>query len=150
MVPRRRIEASGEHAMTRIPGYAACLFWAIAAGSAASAGDAAEGKETYGRYCIACHGPSGQGEGSMRPVLTIKPTDLSALSAGNDGVFPLVRVIKRIDGRDPLVAHGSPMPVYGDFFEGQDVALKTDGGQPVMTSAPVADLVAYLKSLQVQ
>lgn len=40
------------------------------------------------------------------------------------------------------------MPVYGDFFEGRDVGLKTDSGQPIMTSQPIADLVAWLQSIQ--
>jgi hypothetical protein len=40
------------------------------------------------------------------------------------------------------------MPVYGDFFEGEDVSLKTDAGQPILTSKPVSDLVAYLQTLQ--
>ena len=57
-------------------------------------------------------------------------------------------VVQRIDGRDPLVSHGSPMPVYGPYFEGQDTAIKTDVGQPILTSKPIADLVAYLKTLQ--
>jgi hypothetical protein len=54
----------------------------------------------------------------------------------------------RIDGRDPLVSHGSMMPVYGDFFEGTDVATKAETGQPIMTSQPIVDLLAYLQSLQ--
>ena len=70
------------------------------------------------------------------------------LSRNNAGDFPLVRVIERIDGRDPLVAHGSPMPVYGDFFEGVDVVLKAPSGQPIMTSQPIVDLVAFLRSVQ--
>jgi hypothetical protein len=40
------------------------------------------------------------------------------------------------------------MPVYGPFFEGDDTALKTDNGQPILTSRPIADLVAYLKKIQ--
>ena len=59
-------------------------------------------------------------------------------------------MVKRIDGRDPLVAHGSPMPIYGDFFQGQDAALKTESGQPIITSTPVTDLVAYLEGLQIR
>jgi mono/diheme cytochrome c family protein len=131
----------------RAMGVWAMLAAAAMAGPAAAA-DAEAGRETYERYCASCHGIEATGSGPMRPVLTVKPTDLTALSAGNEGVFPLARVVKRIDGRDPLVAHGSPMPVYGDFFEGEDVALKTPAGQPVLTSRPVADLVAYLEGLQ--
>jgi hypothetical protein len=40
------------------------------------------------------------------------------------------------------------MPVYGDFFEGWDVAVKSETGQPIMTSLPIVDLLAYLASVQ--
>ena len=88
------------------------------------------------------------GKGPMAPILLVQPATLSSLIADNGGTFPLLRVIQRIDGRDPLISHGSSMPVYGDFFEGDDTALKTDAGQPVMTSRPIADLVAYLLTIQ--
>jgi len=120
----------------------------ICLGLPAMAQDAEAGRASYERYCAACHGIEATGEGPMRPVLMVMPTDLTRLTAGNGGEFPLARVIKRIDGRDPLVSHGSPMPVYGDFFEGEDMTVKTPAGQPVMTSRPVVDLVAYLQSLQ--
>lgn len=110
--------------------------------------DAEEGAALYMDYCATCHGIDVDGNGPMAGVMMIKPDDLRQLSSGNEGVFPLERVIKRIDGRDPLVSHGSPMPVYGDFFEGFDVAMKTHTGQPIMTSKPVADLVAFLKAVQ--
>lgn len=110
--------------------------------------DVDAGRETYERYCAACHGLEGTGHGPMRAVLTLHPADLTALTAGNGGTFPLDRVVRRIDGRDPLVSHGSPMPIYGGFFEGRDVAMKTESGQPILTSQPVVDLVAYLQSLQ--
>ncbi len=121
--------------------------WMAVAG-AAEAQDARAGEETYERYCAACHGLEATGHGPMRAVLTLQPTDLTELRAGNGGKFPVARVVRRIDGRDPLVSHGSPMPIYGGFFEGRDVAMKTDEGQPIMTSQPVVDLVAYLQSLQ--
>lgn len=114
----------------------------------ATAQDVDAGRADYERYCAACHGIEATGQGPMQPVLTIAPVDLTQLTAGNGGVFPLVRVIKRIDGRDPLVSHGSPMPVYGDYFEGEDLSINTPTGQPIMTSRPVVDLVAYLQSLQ--
>jgi hypothetical protein len=63
-------------------------------------------------------------------------------------VFPLMRVIRRIDGRNPLVSHGSDMPVYGELFEGDDTALKLPSGQPVMTSRAIADLVVFLQAIQ--
>lgn len=107
------------------------------------------GQADYERYCASCHGIKGTGQGPMRPVLSLAPTDLTALSAGNDGAFPLERVVKRIDGRDPLVAHGSPMPVYGTFFDsGKGVTLEAPGGEKIMTTQPVADLVTYIRGLE--
>lgn len=127
---------------------------AIAAAALALAGvpvqaqDVPAGAELYRVHCATCHGIEATGQGPMAGVLVIKPADLTALQAGNGGVFPTERVVKRIDGRDALVSHGSPMPIYGQFFEGEDVALKTPNGQPVLTSKPIADLLAYLLSLQ--
>ena len=112
------------------------------------ADDPVQGKALYIEHCAACHGVDLDGNGPMAGVMTIKPTDLTVLSAGNDGLFPYERVVKRIDGRDPLVAHGSPMPVYGHFFEGGAAALKTHSGQPIITSRAIADIVAYLEEVQ--
>ena len=113
-------------------------------------GDAETGASVYRTHCATCHGIEATGRGPMAGVMVIKPTDLTALSAQNNGAFPTARVVMRIDGRDPLVSHGSPMPVYGPFFEGDDVALKTQAGQPILTSRPIADLLAYLHTVQVQ
>jgi mono/diheme cytochrome c family protein len=123
------------------------LALAILAG-AVQAQDVRDGKAVYDRYCAACHGPTARGDGPMKMVLTIDPTDLTGLQRANGGHFPLARVVQRIDGRDPIVAHGSEMPVYGDFFEPRSVALRTERGETVRVSPPMADLVAYLESLQ--
>ncbi|NNE87985.1 MAG: c-type cytochrome [Silicimonas sp.] len=112
--------------------------------------DADEGQVIFQFHCATCHGLEARGNGPMAPALTVQPTNLTQLSASNDGVFPITRVIKRIDGRDPLVSHGSSMPIFGDFFEGYDVALKAETGQPIMTSKPILDLMAWLESVQVK
>ena len=116
--------------------------------SGAHAQDVRDGKAVYDRYCAACHGPNARGEGPMRMVLTVVPADLTGLQRANGGHFPLARVVQRIDGRDPIVAHGSEMPIYGDFFEARSVALRTERGETLRVSPPMADLVAYLESLQ--
>lgn len=118
--------------------------------STAVAQDASVGAELFADHCAVCHGAEATGNGPMAPVLTIQPTDLTRLAARNDGVFPTARVAKRIDGRDPLVAHGSPMWVFGEFFEGQgrDVALVLPDGARVMVSSPIGDLVAWLGTIQ--
>ncbi len=115
---------------------------------ASVAQDADTGAQIYARYCATCHGAEAAGNGPMAPALVLQPPDLTRLTARNDGVFPMTRVVMRIDGRDPLVSHGSPMPVYGDFFEGDDLSLRAETGQPILTSPAVVDLVAYLQGLQ--
>ncbi len=126
------------------------LFGLVVAFAAvpATAQEIEEGALLFERHCATCHGIDAKGKGPMSGVLLIQPTDLSGLNKANGGDFPTLRVVQRIDGRDPLVSHGSPMPVYGDFFEGDDTALKTASGQPLMTSRAIADLVAYLQDIQ--
>lgn len=122
---------------------------ALLAALPVAAQDVAEGRALYARHCATCHGLAAEGGGPMAPALVLQPPDLTTLQARHDGTFPVLRVVRRIDGREPLVSHGSPMPVYGDFFEGVGaVAVKTAAGQPVMTSQPVADLVVFLQTLQ--
>lgn len=111
-------------------------------------GDPVAGAALFQAHCAVCHGRSARGDGPMAPVLLVRPADLTAILKRHGGVFPLERVIARIDGRDPLVSHGSDMPVYGSFFEGRGVALRTETGQPLMTSQPIADLVAWLRTVQ--
>lgn len=125
----------------------AVLFAALI-GLPAVAQEISEAEHLFKSRCAMCHGLDANGAGPMAPILLIQPTDLTQLQRKNDDDFPLKRVIWRIDGRDPLVSHGSSMPVYGDFFEGLDVILKTNSGQPIMTSQPIADLVAWLQSIQ--
>jgi mono/diheme cytochrome c family protein len=124
------------------------LVLALGFASPAAAQDVMQGEAIFGFYCATCHGTSATGNGPMSPSLVVAPTNLTLLASRNGGVFPTARVVMRIDGRDPLVSHGSMMPVYGDFFEGTDVATKAETGQPIMTSQPIVDLLAYLESLQ--
>ncbi|MGH1465848.1 MAG: c-type cytochrome [Cognatishimia sp.] len=124
---------------------ATAMIWA--AGSV-MAQETVTGESLYFNHCAACHGMELDGQGVMSGVMTIKPKDLTVLAQENDGVFPVLRVVMRIDGRDPLVSHGSPMPVYGDFFEGTGAILKSELGQPIATSEPVVALVEYIEAVQ--
>ena len=123
-----------------------CLFTLIAAPLAAQ--DADQGGMLYGWYCASCHGAAADGAGPMAPVLLVQPTDLRKLAARDGGIFPLIRVVRRIDGGDPLVSHGSAMPIYGPLFAGAQVALPAASGQPVLMDQAVADLVLYLQEIQ--
>jgi cytochrome c len=120
----------------------------ICLGLPLSAQDAEVGEKLFTNHCATCHGVGAQGDGPMANMLLIRPPDLTRMTFRFGGTLPITRIVMRIDGRDPLTSHGSPMPVYGDFFDGWDVAVKSETGQPIMTSLPVVDLLAYLASVQ--
>jgi len=141
-----------EDFMTRIGlGLAAVLAVSPAFGQEVDGvpvGDVATGAGLYFSYCAACHGLEARGDGEMADILTVLPADLTRLSQANDGVFPVTDVVRQIDGRDPLLAHGGVMPLFGDFFQGDDVAIPSEAGQPIMTSRAIADLTAFLRVIQ--
>lgn len=109
--------------------------------------DADVGKVLYDRHCAACHGPEARGDGPLAPALELEPPSLRNMRELH-GMFLTERIVTRIDGRDPIVSHGLPMPIFGQFFEGEDTAVKTETGQPVITSRPIVDLLTYLKTIQ--
>ena len=122
----------------------------LAAGTAAAQdGDlAAAGAQLFHDHCAACHGLDARGAGPMRPILNVPAPDLTRLAMDRGG-FPHLDVARKIDGRDPLVSHGSDMPVWGPYFDGPEAAFVfTKPGQPIATSGPVAALIAYLESIQ--
>ncbi|MBF9048219.1 c-type cytochrome [Rhodobacterales bacterium LSUCC0031] len=110
--------------------------------------DIAIGAVLYRDFCAACHGVAGKGDGTMADLMRRPPADLTRLAGG--GPFPILRVAATIDGRGRLPAHGGDMPVFGRWFEGAGpvVAMAGPDGQPILMSAPVADLIAYLITLQ--
>lgn len=110
--------------------------------------DVEEGERIFESFCVACHGPQGLGDGPMAALLEVLPADLTVIAQNNGGTFPVGRVAARIDGRDPILGHGGPMPLFGWFFEGEDVAVKTETGQPMLTSQGIADILVYLETIQ--
>lgn len=114
----------------------------------AAAQDAGAGAQIYLRACAACHGLDARGEGEMAVILTVAPPDLTALAALSGGVFPVARAAARIDGRDPLLAHGGEMPVFGDWLEGEETMIQSEAGQPVLVGRALADLLAFLAAIQ--
>ena len=106
------------------------------------------GSELFTEFCAPCHGGSAVGDGPMAKVLSVPPTDLTRLSASNDGVFPVFRVVRQIDGRDPMLAHGGDMPLFGEIFDFPDAAIAAETGQPIITAQSIADIVGWLMSIQ--
>jgi magnesium-transporting ATPase (P-type) len=70
------------------------------------------GEQLYRRYCAACHGLAGRGDGPVSDVLTPRATDLTRLES------PVPELMRTIDGRHTIRAHGTAaMPVWGEVFE---------------------------------
>ena len=108
---------------------------------------AGEGAELFQDYCATCHGADARGGGPMHPVLTVEAPDLTRLAAERGG-FPHADVVRKIDGRDPLVSHGSDMPVWGPYFDGEGGVVRTDSGRPIPTSGAIEALVSWLETVQ--
>lgn len=111
-----------------------------------SAEDMGQGAALYGEWCAACHGASGKGDGDMAGVMTIPAPNLTALSAGNDGVFPMLGVIHTIDGRTGIRAHGGMMPVFGRVFSTDEAG--NPYGSVLEARGRVLSLALYLESIQ--
>ena len=102
------------------------------------------GQATYRSYCASCHGKKGKGDGALAEHLRVPPTDLTTISQQNGGVFPFDRIVKVIDGRTVVRAHGSPdMPVWGDAF------LNTGSiGSEEKVTAKMKELAHFIWSIQ--
>jgi mono/diheme cytochrome c family protein len=76
---------------------------------------AMSGKELYQRFCASCHGASGRGDGPVADSLKIETPDITLAARRAGGKFPRERIVRIIDGRHILGAHGSrTMPVWGE------------------------------------
>lgn len=110
-------------------------------------GQLEQGQEMYARYCSACHGKDGTGNGALRDVLRVPPADLTKIAARGKGTFEASRVAKFIDGREDVKAHGPrSMPVWGQHFaiEGDPHTEDLEGPAQVKVNA----LLVYLRSIQ--
>jgi hypothetical protein len=79
----------------------------------------------------------------MAKSLKTAPSDLTRISARNNGMFPIAKVRRIIGGEEPLAAgHGTrDMPVWGPIFS--QVAWDQDLGR-----VRVDNLARYLETLQ--
>lgn len=133
--------------LSRLALLAALLFAATVPGVVAEeepTGTPAMGRATFRVYCASCHGKEARGDGSVAEHLRIPPSDLTLISARNDGEFPAEQVALIIDGRNKVRGHGdSDMPVWGDAFKKTAGAADEDG-----VTTKIRDLTAYLASIQ--
>ena len=103
------------------------------------------GRDQFQRYCSACHGPEGKGDGPFVPYLKTPPPDLTTLAKRNGGKFPDIKVADIVDGRTAMPAHGTgEMPIWGQRF-GQTMKSPMTGAA---VRGEIALFVAYLRSIQ--
>ncbi|MDU8910398.1 cytochrome c [Aestuariicoccus sp. MJ-SS9] len=105
------------------------------------------GEQEYMAACAGCHGESARGDGPLAGLLNISTPSLLELSKANDGAFPLDAVLKTVDGRDGVRAHGSAMPVWGERFQ---VSATSQRGETadMVARGRILSLVYYLQSIQ--
>ena len=110
--------------------------------------DFMEGAATFIDHCAGCHGAAANGDGPMAELLTIQPADLTRLSERNGGVFPLTRVVERIDGTTEMQVHGGPMPIFGLLLDGPLVVMAAPDGSDVEAPENIANIAAWLMEIQ--
>jgi mono/diheme cytochrome c family protein len=102
------------------------------------------GSSVYRTYCTVCHGPGGKGDGPLANSLRFRPPDLTLLARKNGGKFPKERVLRTVDGRNPVKGHGGPdMPVWGDAFRSAET-----GYDEAAVRARVRSVVDHVKTIQ--
>lgn len=105
-------------------------------------------RNLYLRYCSACHGSEGKGDGVVSGLMTPRPTDLTQLAQKNGGQFPFFRTMRIIDGRETIRGHGDPdMPVWGELFA-LDASATTE--QQTVVRGKLMLITEYLESIQVK
>jgi mono/diheme cytochrome c family protein len=109
---------------------------------------ATAGKPVYERYCAACHGREGKGDGPAMNLLTVKPADLTQINQRNSGTFPFWKIYRVIDGREEIRGHGSrDMPIWGAEFR-SETSSNPDAQSRVR--GRIFELVYFLRSIQTQ
>ena len=105
--------------------------------------DSVEGVDSFKEYCAVCHGANAKGDGPAASALKTPPADLTTM-AKRHGRFSETDVETRISGKTLSGAHGSgEMPIWGHVFE----SIASDRA---IAQLRVTNLVAYIKSIQVQ
>lgn len=128
---------------------ACCVFMSALPGGAPAAQAAqpdSPGKAMYLKYCAACHGDSGKGDGVVSGFLQPKPTDLTQIAKKHGGDFPFMTIAEDIDGTNAVRAHGDPaMPVWGEVFR-QNTVLSM--ARQAEVRGKVMLITEYIRSIQ--
>lgn len=104
------------------------------------------GEDLYRRFCSSCHGIQGRGDGPVAPSFRVEVPDLTQTSRRIRGVDARDRIVRIIDGRHIIGAHGTRlMPVWGE-----DLARLEIGNPDAERSSQIIieRLADYVNSLQ--
>ena len=109
-----------------------------------------DGEELYRELCAVCHGDGGKGDGPAAPAMSKPVTDLTAMAARNEGVFPRETIENSIAGESRVVSHGTiEMPIWGPIFEESRPDWKTFRHEGTAKQR-ISNLTEYLATLQVK
>jgi mono/diheme cytochrome c family protein len=104
------------------------------------------GHQHFVRYCSACHGVEGRGDGPAAAALQPPPADLTRIAQRRGGHFPAPEIAAYIDGRTWVPAHGQrEMPVWGERLK--EIAGGGLLGE-VVAQSQIWFLLQYLQSMQ--
>lgn len=107
------------------------------------------GSDEYRISCLSCHGTGGKGNGPMAKVLKVQPSDLTTIVKNNEGIFPLDKVFRIIDGRHGVTGHGErDMPIWGARYLSEDAARYGDFGGEDVVRLRILELVYYIQLIQ--
>ena len=122
---------------------ALCIILLTCGIAMAGSTDVAQGKAIYLQYCASCHGPNGEGNGPLAPMLTTPPANLRKLYQRYGNPLPEDQIARFIDGRSDVRLHGPrDMPVWGERF------YVDANGNAQEVKSRIAKLVAFLQSIQ--
>ena len=127
------------------PAHVVALIALLATASMARAADS-PGQAMYLRYCGACHGPNGKGDGVAGTFMRPKPADLTQIAKASGGTFPFQTVAAYIDGTTDVRAHGDPtMPVWGEVFQNE---AAWDQSRRAEAKSKIQIITDYIRSIQ--
>jgi mono/diheme cytochrome c family protein len=139
-------------AVQRIPYFALLVALPlIVSAQSASVKSMDFGQQEFQARCASCHGKDGKGNGPIADLLRKSPPDLTTLTRGNGGIFPMSRVYDSIVG-DDIKAHGSrDMPVWGQLYRlrAGEHYVDTYYDPEAYVRVRVLALVEYINRLQV-
>jgi len=99
------------------------------------------GKDMFGHYCAACHGPGGKGDGPAASSFKKAPRDLTRLTHDNGGKFPSASVSATLSLEECCVHGSKVMPVWGPL-------LSSVSRNQAEVQLRISNLVKYVESLQ--